>query len=161
MRGKAVAGLSRRRRPFQSRVVDNGRDADSFGFVYRIRSYIALALLALWLPATLHCEMEMAGLFADSGTCHDRNSSGGTASEDCAVDACAMLESGGFHSPTNTFLFKAPDLTACLLLLVPPLEFVSPPAIRLDRTTAPAELIQTWQFVRRAALPPRAPSFLA
>lgn len=142
-------------------VVDNRAERRLVAFVYRIRSYIAFALLALWLPATLHCEIEMTGVFTDSGICHDGNSSGDVASENCAVDACTMLESGAFHSPTNAFLFKVPHLTACLLLMVPLLEFVSPPAIRLDRTSAPAELIHTWQFVRRAALPPRAPSFLA
>jgi len=136
------------------------QDGESLVFVRRLGSYIATVLLALWLPATLHCEMETVGVFAESGTCH-ATSPGDAPTGDCDADGCAIIESGAFRSQTNIFFLKAPDLTRCLLLVVPPLEMTALPAIPFDRTTAPAEMIHTWQFVRRTAPPPRAPSFMA
>jgi hypothetical protein len=140
--------------------IDNQPVGDSLDFVRRLRSYIAVLLLALWMPVTMCCEMEMAGVLSECGACQDEKAADGVAS-DCDVDGSAMIESGSVRLQHHVLLVKAPDLADFLLLAALSPDLAAPPALSLDRTTAPPEWIRSWQFVMRAALPSRAPSFIA
>lgn len=117
----------------------------------RVRSLITVLLLALWLPATLHCSLEQFEIFGDQPACADS----------CATDSCDLLENGLFKSNAATVHVGAPTLLACLWC---PAEFVSEPIfvpdVSPDLTDCPPELARTWQFAVRAAPPPRAPSDL-
>lgn len=121
----------------------------------RPRSFITLLLLALWLPATLHCDLEAA---AAELLAHDSHATD-LCQDDCREDACETVEGVSFTKNTDT-LRALPPLE-CLLLLsllcVPvPNEtgaeptIVDPPEVQL--------LDRTWSFVRRAAPLSRAPS---
>lgn len=126
--------------------------------VRRFRSFTALLLLALWLPVTLHCDLEAAGLMGAEGfdCCSTEQS--------CSNDGCSAIESGHFKSSNDLVAVPAPELTldwaASLVALCArsPLnecrQTVAPPAESLAR---PLDWVSSWRFVRRQALPARAP----
>jgi len=123
------------------------------------RRIATLLLLALWLPAALHCRLEAAGLMPDANCCTE--SPHEVPADKCADDACDVAE-GEFTKPSSSSLFApAPALRACLLcftLVSPPLELTRPPRAVSDLAAAPLEIACTWHFVERAAPAPRAPA---
>jgi hypothetical protein len=131
-----------------------------FAFVHRFRRIFALLLLAAWLPATLHCGLEAAGLHLGPECC--AGASHAEATSGCESDDCEILE-GGF-TPSSSLHVTAPAIAVCACLLhaesQPPMVAVfSPPASGIDDAAAPPrELVPSWPFVSRAALSPRAPS---
>ncbi len=117
---------------------------------------IALLLLALWLPATQHCELVAAGLAPVAVTCQDDHAPAGV-----PADNCGLIEHDAYRSPTLTLAVPAPALLTCLFCLVeitPETTLV--PLISPDRSDSPPELANTWQFAHRAAPPSRAPASL-
>ena len=120
-----------------------------------------LLLLALWLPATCHCQLEVVtGLQFLKCCTHQHTAPHQDA--DCDSDGCAVIESGGYMLEAN----PSPTGPPLLDLVVEALDRLAeenlptpPPA--LTAPFAPPELPKIWQFSCRAALPPRAPSFLA
>jgi len=104
-------------------------------------------MLAVWLPATSHPLLEGIGVIhehgvPDSDSDHD------------AADGLILLPSSA----------KAPVVNATLVCVLPVVVFLLPepvetrPTHRMASGTSPP-LPNVWQFVHRAALPPRAPSF--
>lgn len=129
----------------------------AFRWMCRIRSLVALVLLALWMPATLHCELEWVGAFSDCSSCHEQAGNGDVA-RDCDADACAVIEKSAYRFGADVLLLKPPELIGWIFLSA--IVLPEPDAIvarRLDATAAPPEVIRTWHFVTRAASPPRAP----
>jgi len=128
--------------------------------VRRVFSLIACVLAVLWLPATLHCGLEAAGLLN-----HDHEST--TVDVDCAdnchKDSCAIVEDGGYKAGTRLVNIPVPDLAPIWLGAVTPIysEAKSAPAVSPATTDSPPELVRTWQFTARTALLPGAPSVLA
>lgn len=118
------------------------------GPVARLRSLIAALLLAFWLPATLHCAMEQAGLLPEAPTCSDQ----------CFADNCGQFEDG-LYARTASVPLKAPVALPLLCLPAPAPETIIVPRISPERMSCPPELAENWQFVFRAAPWPGAPSF--
>lgn len=120
----------------------------------RVRRLALLLLVALWLPVTLHCELENVGLLASVGECAD--------SEDACCDdtACFTVEEALFKDPAPILKLTAPEVSACLVCLAVNTSdiFSTESALSPARHAPPPELRATWQFVRRAAPPARAPS---
>jgi hypothetical protein len=124
---------------------------------------VAACLLAFWLLATQHCGLESAGLFA----AHDiqTEANGCCASSDgCANDGCETVEEGAYRSDNTAPAIASPQLSPCLWsvnwsIKVPVRELRADVLFRrqLER---PLDWLPTWQFVQRAALSPRAPSFV-
>ncbi len=119
----------------------------------------AFVLLALWLPATQHCSLDASGLLA-----HDILSSecGETASS-CADDSCDMAEGNLVRTSVCTAKSFAPDLTVCLCVLCSHLsltELAEAPALAVSASEWPVDWLPSWQFLRRTALPARAPDCL-
>ncbi|WP_414662790.1 hypothetical protein [Horticoccus sp. 23ND18S-11] len=126
------------------------------------RRIAAILLLALWLPALLHCRLEAAGVLFGAGCCDDDHASAAASPESCEGDSCGVAE-GEFTSPSSTVIAaSAPVLHACLLdvALAWPAPDVSPPPLEgiVEADSAPPEVVRTWVFVSRAAPSPRAPS---
>jgi hypothetical protein len=125
--------------------------------------FVALLLLVLWLPATLHCRIEEAGLAAIFA-CEDTVPSGtaGNPTNSCADDSCRTVESGQFLFSKETLLTAAPLVAPCecpvwaLRLSAPEPD----PAPSFAEPVGPPPLQRSWQFVRRAARPARAPDAL-
>lgn len=116
----------------------------------------ALLLLALWLPATLHCDLEAAGWI------------GAQCADDCsrdkdANDGCDLVENGRYKSSGDFVKLSAPRRLPCAFAFIPRLELaVDPPARSWIEFVSEARTLQrTWQFVQRAAPPCRAPALIA
>jgi hypothetical protein len=116
----------------------------------RLKTIVVLLMLALWMPATSHSLLESAGIIhqthsdADSDGDHDHD----------AADGLVLLPSS----------VNAPVISMALVCLLPTVVFLLPEPIetrltdRIDSGASPP-LPNVWQFVHRAALPVRAPSF--
>jgi hypothetical protein len=122
----------------------------------RALPFFCLLLLAAWLPATQHCVLDAAGLITKA--CADVSN----VDQDHAKDACTTVEVAAYKTSTSTLKVSAPDLATCVCQLclhlsarAVPATSVLLPARALDR---PRDWVATWQFVRRAAPLPRAPS---
>lgn len=123
------------------------------------RRIFVLLLLAAWLPAVLHCDLEAAGFAFATECCESTKSS---EVNHCAPGRCEVAESE-FTAPSDSSTpVLAPTLCGCLLccLSVPDLHPLGSTApVGLDESAAaPPELNPRWAFVSRAALSPRAPS---
>ncbi len=124
------------------------------GCVYRI---IALLMLALWLPVTGHCSLEaIEGL--EFLSCPSETPS----SSHCDDDGCQTIESATYRVQDNHADFAVTLLfLGCLhfqtVLTEPRGEIFSSSSLTLNSP----ELPQTWQFILRTALSPRAPSLVS
>jgi len=121
--------------------------------VKRLTAIVALVMLALWVPITMHCQLEkIPGL--EFLHCSDD-----TSSHDCKGDGCQTVESGGYKVENNQAAIFATLNAVVLLETFLPLE-PPPPAVAPFTVTkaVPPELPTCWQFFFRTALPPRAPS---
>lgn len=123
----------------------------------RFLPLLSLLLLATWLPATEHCALEAAGFFAE--TCPD-----GCASTPGEKDGCDTVENGAYKLSGDTLKVPAPDLFVCVcqlclhqIQLDATRELVPPSGALFER---PHDWVSSWQFVRRAAPPSRAPTLL-
>lgn len=118
---------------------------------------IALFMLALWLPATQHCNLEAAGVEWLEHADHVSSSCNGT----CAQDTCHSVEGFSFTKGASTLrVLPAPiaDFCSCLAFFLRPTawerettEFVVGDVPEIQA------LHRTWSFVRRTSLPARAP----
>ncbi len=121
----------------------------------RIKSLIAVLLLALWLPATAHCALESVGILVGSEGCCPE---GGV---DCAGDKCEQLEKGLFKNSSDTVKVTAPQQLLCTCYLC--LQLIQPELVAVADLSAacadhPQDWIPSWNFEHRAALPALAPS---
>ena len=124
----------------------------------RLRSLTACLLLALWLPATLHCDMETAGIEGIFG-CHEDESSG---KAHCPDDVCHSIEGLSYKLDSFALTVPPPALALFCLLCPPPMATpaLAPTLVVAEASTSPPEVARTWHFLARAAPPARAPSFL-
>lgn len=122
-----------------------------------VRRIAALFLVAIWLPAVLHCQIEsLAGVncCASERTDHGHKKS-------CAGDICDNLEAGFNKVSSEQITVAAPQICACLICCIPSpaVQTVSGPLVTgiIEEAAAPPEIIQSWHFLSRAALPARDP----
>jgi len=119
--------------------------------------FFALAAF-LWLPVSAHCQLETVPGFEflaclTESACHDNQSSGRGDSGCCAV------EKSQYKSEQFRLTLPSPDLLPMALTpMLPPANSL-PDEVSLGiLTAAPPQLLKTWQFASRTALPVRAPS---
>jgi hypothetical protein len=122
----------------------------------------ALALAALWVPVSVHCQLEQVpGL--EFLSCCPHEDAAPNQDDDCAGDACSVIESGLYKLEEQQASLPAPDFgdlefaSSSFDHALTPVEASCVPA----RGTAPPEYCRVWQFTSRTALPPRAPSFVS
>jgi hypothetical protein len=120
-----------------------------------LRKLSAIVLLAIWLPVTSHCALEMAGLLPTDDCC--ANDSSGH----CAKDNCDELESNLIKPSAESTLVKGPMLwCACLICAVAAIEPRTD--LMVARVRVPIDFsddwVPGWSFEHRTALPARAPS---
>ena len=121
---------------------------------------MVMALLALWLPASNHCRLELLpGL--DFLTCctHDVPDADTHHKDDCQTDSCETVEAGLYKTESHRVMVPAPVLVL-VASITPDLETLTraQPLSIAAPGTYPPELPKVWQFTFRAAAPPRAPS---
>ena len=125
----------------------------------RLRTIVAIVMAWLWLPATQHCGLEAAGVL--TAQCQH---AGAVGCGDCAGDGCNAVESGSYKIGNGTPKVSAPHLAVCVCLVclnaaVPVL--ISEAAVfSRSYEERPLEWVPSWQFARRAALLPGAPSLV-
>jgi hypothetical protein len=127
--------------------------------VRRFRNiWFALAAF-LWLPAVAQCQLEsLTGL--EFLQCHQESAAAHSSSKDC--DTCCTVEKSQFPSALQRLAAPQPDWLPLLLAAVMISENQeSSPADSFTPVAAPPDLPVRWQFVFRAALPVRAPSFVS
>jgi hypothetical protein len=122
----------------------------------------ALLLAALWLPATLHCQLERLGFDAIFACADQSGQAAHGDSAGCTDDGCQTIEAGqvAITKSDLDLLLPPPFVCAgvpCFQYLVPPAPAPEISAFGQDETLP---LQRTWQFARRAALPARAPDTL-
>ena len=125
-----------------------------------LKKLAALLLVALWLPATLHCQLESLGLdalFACAGQPAQAEHAG---KDSCPDDGCQTIEAGQVtlaKSRVNVNLLPALACicVSCFQCIAPP---EPAPEIFASRQEQMLPLRRTWQFTRRAAPLPGAPS---
>jgi hypothetical protein len=120
---------------------------------------IACLLLALWLPASAHCEMaSLLGAFDEpcqSACDHAHNENG------CTLDHCALIEDGNYTLSNASAKIYAPasaeplDLLRLMLTVMPRITAVDATIGWRARPTE--DWVRDWVFARRAAPPARAP----
>jgi len=126
----------------------------------RFRQVFVLLMVALWLPATLHCAVDQAELFESEPACCDEAQENEPENEAC-TEQCSVVAPGINKGSAENALVAVPLLVGLVAWLTP-VELEPPTLPGLDKPlNAPPELARTWQFVARAALPPRAPSLLS
>ena len=121
-----------------------------------------LALAVLWLPVSVHCQLEQLPGLEFLSCCDHEDTTAPHQDDDCEGDACAVVESGLYKIEERQAALPAPDLEAlefATLLSDPALTFAD--VGRPVCSTAPPELFASWQFSLRTALPPRTPSLVS
>lgn len=124
-----------------------------------VRRFITLLLVALWLPATAHCAIEVM-TDCSSDACKRACSHEGAASH---VDACGMVENGDFTAAAAVAHAPAPSLTTLVCLarlharILADARPLAPPAWASDH---PRDWVPSWTFSLRTALPARAPDLI-
>lgn len=124
---------------------------------------MALVLLGLWLPCTMHCQAEALGWLGGDSACCEKGHADESSKPDCSDCAtCSAVESGGYSLPQKVSFVHA-LLTVAVPLAPDLLDPVREPvALTLPTPdSTPQFLCRSWTFDCRAALSPRAPSFLA
>jgi hypothetical protein len=126
----------------------------------RLVRTLLFTLVAAWLPVTLHCRLEAAGLFESADACCAGEESS-VPDTDCKDDACPTVEDALYKESAHGLNVAAPEATdcfACLALVALTSERTAAPTLSPPRHGPPPELRVAWQFVTRAAPPARAPS---
>jgi hypothetical protein len=123
----------------------------------RFRHLIALVLLAIWVPATMHCGLE--GLFEGSAEMcshHDTTGDGEVACDHLAI------EDGSFRTTPHEIVIAPPPALAWWAV-ADAIRVIAPvdPLDTWREEAAPPGLARTWQFGERAALPANAPSVVS
>ena len=125
-----------------------------------LRRFSALLLLALWLAATQHCALEAAGLW-DFSPEKDACCSDG---RKCAYDDCETVERGSAPSLNGTVKVPSPNLDFCVCVLFEHVVTPSPVEDASGKFSNDTDQLSDsrppWQFERRAAQSPRAPSLI-
>ncbi len=134
--------------------------APSFAMAFLLRCFWLL-VLAVWLPSTMHCSLEAAGI--DLGDCCSAHESSDDSHPERAephgpCPTCSLLESGAFFLPALPDAIKPPWTPISWRSAAAP-----PPPSALSLAASPAaagplRLPPAWLFMERAAALPRPPS---
>ncbi|HVR34304.1 MAG TPA: hypothetical protein VMS21_00470 [Methylomirabilota bacterium] len=122
---------------------------------------IALLLLALWVPLTSHCLLEGARVLPSMVCCDEGGGDCGPVEPACEGDACGVVESALYKVDERTdavFPFEGEELQAP----VPAGASIVFEAglVTVARSDVGNRGSIPWQFLVRAAMPVRAPTFL-
>jgi hypothetical protein len=122
-----------------------------------LRITLSTFLAVLWLPVSVHCQLEQLPLLEFLSCCPHPDSLPHQ-DGDCETDACAVLESGFYKTEEQQFPLPDPFDFPVTTLPSLPAGLTTSIWLNLSQTEAPPELACSWQFSVRAALAPRAPS---
>lgn len=113
-------------------------------------------LIGAFALATNHCRLEVLSGLEFLICCSHDTDTAPHQDDDCETDACATLEAGLYKSEDGHVITIVPLAVATVEELSTPNSQLS----TLNSTVEPA-LRVSWQFLLRAAAPPRAPSLVS
>jgi len=115
-------------------------------------------VLAVWSACTGHCAIENLSGSTDSSCCNEGGSPTDQAPNAPGQCVCSAIQTGGYVSQESALQIPLP-LDVLWLLATPlrPEALLTGPGL-LETSLAP-DTLRPWQFIFRAALPVRAPSF--
>lgn len=118
---------------------------------------VAVVLLLLWGTVTVHCGLEVDGLFGTPS--HAAKSPVGSDSD---PDGCGAIENGYFAADSHDLAVVQPLLAVEFVLHEIDLIPFGPRCVACDEgALVPPELLPSWTFTRRASPPSRAPDFVS
>jgi hypothetical protein len=125
---------------------------------------VCLLLVALWLPASLHCQLEYAGTDIDAPA-HAAKMPCCAPGTRCSLDDCETVEQGVIKPWNELVRVAAPDLWVdlvfqCLTVLSAPSDSLLESAVSAF-FEAPRDWTASWHFVRRTAPFSNAPACLS
>jgi len=127
-----------------------------------ISKITVLLLLALWGPATQHCDLEATGLLS-AHAAHEGSTSCSDSHSPCPFESCQIIEEGSYKPASSWVKTSSPSLLACVFSIclqpaaLDALHESVTPVVALEH---PLSWVPTRHFVRGAAPMPRAPSVL-
>jgi hypothetical protein len=125
-----------------------------------LKNVVAKLLLVLWMPATMCCALERAGVPFFDNCCADETSRD-SPQPPCTDKSCCLLDSGRFTAQITPPLAVMPLETVVLVPWVLLGASQRPQPASQFSDLAPPDLPVTWQFSLRTALLPRAPSLIS
>ena len=131
--------------------------------VFRLTKLAALLLVALWLPATLHCALESADVAFLTHDDHEHHHNVPADGHDDGGEAGHAIEYTAYTASAPSL--RAPLPSDALSAVIAALAWSSAvniePPLSPARHAPPPELRVAWQFLFRAAPPVRAPALNA
>ena len=124
------------------------------GVRYFRNIFFALAAF-IWLPVSAHCQLETVPGLEFLRCASDAQNSNGH----CTDTGCCSAEKSQYKAEQLRLTLPSPDLLPISLVpLLTPANSL-PDEVSLGiLTAAPPQLLKSWQFTSRTALPVRAPS---
>jgi len=131
--------------------------------MFNFRRILAIALLALWGPVTLHCGLEVDGMLGSVRIQAAKAASPHTpVAPDTDPDGCGAIETGRFEFLLTWFTIPGPVENVWAIepeVIEPKLWVVPSPSP--ESSVRSIEWVPRWSFQRRAALLPRAPCIIS
>ena len=126
----------------------------------RLSKLAAVLLVALWLPATLHCALESADVAFLTHDDHEHHHNVPAGGRDDGGEAGHAIEYSAYTANTPSLKVPPPSdsLSALFAALVLSSSVCVEPPLSPARHAPPLELRVAWQFLTRAAPPVRAPA---
>jgi hypothetical protein len=123
--------------------------------VNRWKAILSVVCLAIWLPATRHCQLENL-----PGLAFLQCSSDTSESSECEDDSCDAVERGMYKAPDGQQV-TPPPVPLMLAWMISEIQATqqNEEALLQTPTSSPPDVPKGWQFLTRTASPPRAPSF--
>lgn len=124
----------------------------------KLRLFFALLLLANFLACAIHCQLEAVGKLSSKS--NSRSISYFSQDDSKESDVCDWAQSGGFYNPDHRIL-NVLDFADLVLFEQSPQHsnFLPTANSSIASKAAPQELLKSWHFALRTALPARAPSW--
>jgi len=123
-----------------------------------LKNIFVVLVAVVWLPLTMHCQLEpLPGL--EFLICQPDRDSQGKQSSDCGNTGCCSAEKSHYKTEQHRRTLQPPNLLQLSFAPVLDLANALSDAASFEAfSVAPPEFPKRWQFVFRTASPPRAPS---
>ena len=123
----------------------------------RVFTAVAWLLVALWLPAALHCAAEASGAFGDSECCTGAGA-GSPADSQATADHCEVIESGAPREDYGVVPAVVSPSVVLQILRVPLCLLAASSEVGVTpAAAAPPEIVPLWRVVERVVAFAQAP----
>lgn len=128
--------------------------------VKRLKTVVSLIVLALWSACTINCEIVNLAAAEMASCCDEQDGKEQRTPAQPDRCVCGWIRSGGYIAEKTVVPLPLPvDLP--LFAFPGCVEVPMPDAAASELIFSPPEFLTSWQFSYRAALSPRAPSFVS